>query len=42
VDNIPLLNDERPAAVIATGADMDGGARDVARERKAGSGESLL
>jgi hypothetical protein len=41
VDNIPLLNDERPAAVIATGADMDGGARDVARERKAGVGESL-
>ncbi|KAK4242497.1 hypothetical protein C8A03DRAFT_40152 [Achaetomium macrosporum] len=40
VDNIPLLNDERPAAVIATGMDMDGGAMDVARERKlnAGSG----
>ncbi|KAK4127894.1 hypothetical protein N657DRAFT_234516 [Parathielavia appendiculata] len=42
VDNIPLLNDERPAAVITTGADMDGGARDVARERKAGSGESIM
>ncbi|KAH6854261.1 hypothetical protein B0I37DRAFT_305765 [Chaetomium sp. MPI-CAGE-AT-0009] len=42
VDNIPLLNDERPAAVLATGADMDmdGGARDVARERRIGSGES--
>ncbi|GAB1314108.1 Glycerophosphocholine acyltransferase 1 [Madurella fahalii] len=34
LDNIPLLNDERPAAVIATGADTDGGAMDVARERK--------
>lgn len=42
VDNIPLLNDERPAAVLATGADVDvdGGARDVARERRTGSGES--
>jgi hypothetical protein len=36
LDNIPLLNDERPAAVIATGADTDGGAKDVARERKVG------
>lgn len=36
LDNIPLLNDERPAAVITTGADMDGGARDVARERRVG------
>jgi hypothetical protein len=38
VDNIPLLNDERPAAVVASGADTDGGARDVAaagaRERR--------
>ena len=43
VDNIPLLNDERPAAVIATGADMDGGARDVARERRgAGSSREAL
>jgi hypothetical protein len=44
VDNIPLLNDERPAAAaMATGADMDGGARDVARERRVGEGgaESL-
>jgi len=43
VDNIPLLNDERPAAVMASGADVDGGARDVARERRAGGagGESL-
>ncbi|KAK4147110.1 uncharacterized protein C8A04DRAFT_9168 [Dichotomopilus funicola] len=38
VDNIPLLNDERPAAVVASGADTDGGARDVARERKTGGG----
>ncbi|KAK3308921.1 uncharacterized protein B0T15DRAFT_122821 [Chaetomium strumarium] len=38
VDNIPLLNDERPAAVIATGMDMDGGAMDVARERRANAG----
>ncbi|KAJ4306327.1 hypothetical protein N0V88_001127 [Collariella sp. IMI 366227] len=38
VDNIPLLNDERPAAIITTGAQhLDGGARDVARERKVGS-----
>ncbi|KAL2197340.1 hypothetical protein P885DRAFT_59961 [Corynascus similis CBS 632.67] len=40
VDNIPLLNDERPSSIIATGADVDGGARDVARERRIGSGES--
>jgi hypothetical protein len=44
VDNIPLLNDERPAAVIATGADMasDGGARDVARERRGGGDGGLF
>lgn len=40
VDNIPLLNDERPAAVMTSGADVDGGARDVARERRV-AGESL-
>lgn len=46
VDNFPMLNDERPAAVIATGADADCGARDVAaaptaaRERKPGGGMS--
>ncbi|KAL2021473.1 hypothetical protein VTK56DRAFT_7106 [Thermocarpiscus australiensis] len=40
VDNIPLLNDERPAAVITTGADMDNGAKDIARERKvSGTGQ---
>lgn len=38
LDNIPLLNDERPAAIIATGADADGGAMDVARERKGARG----
>ncbi|KAL2262584.1 hypothetical protein VTK26DRAFT_849 [Humicola hyalothermophila] len=30
LDNIPLLNDERPAAVIVTGAEVDGRASDVA------------
>ncbi|KAK3359783.1 hypothetical protein B0T25DRAFT_109606 [Lasiosphaeria hispida] len=38
VENIPLLSDERPAAVAATGVDLDinvdGGARDIARERR--------
>ncbi|KAK4228232.1 hypothetical protein QBC38DRAFT_161769 [Podospora fimiseda] len=34
VDNIPLLNDERPVAVMVSGIETeDGGARDVARER---------
>ncbi|KAL2179192.1 uncharacterized protein P884DRAFT_298315 [Thermothelomyces heterothallicus CBS 202.75] len=41
VDNIPLLNDERTSSVLVTGVDVDGGARDVARERRTGSGESL-
>lgn len=42
VDLIPLLNDERPAAVLAaaSGAEVDGGARDVARERKVAGGSS--
>ncbi|KAL2148848.1 hypothetical protein VTH82DRAFT_1995 [Thermothelomyces myriococcoides] len=41
LDNIPLLNDERPSSVIVTtGVDVDGGARDVARERRAGSSSS--
>lgn len=34
VENIPLLNDERPASVLASGADVDGGAKDIARERR--------
>ncbi|KAK4657982.1 hypothetical protein QC762_202770 [Podospora pseudocomata] len=39
LDNIPLLNDERPAAAMVTGLEVgDGGARDVARERRQGRG----
>lgn len=36
VDSIPLLNEERDVQARASGVDTDGGARDVARERKAG------
>ncbi|KAK3378329.1 hypothetical protein B0H63DRAFT_452126 [Podospora didyma] len=35
VDNIPLLVDENPATVFTSGAETDGGAKDIARERKA-------
>jgi len=36
VDDIPLLVDEKVVQVSkATGVDLEGGARDVARERKA-------
>ncbi|PSR81524.1 hypothetical protein BD289DRAFT_36232 [Coniella lustricola] len=45
LDSIPLLNDERDpqhAATRSTGVDTDGGARDVARERKAGGGGDAL
>ncbi len=38
VENISLLSDEKPASAVATGADigdLDGGAKDIARERKA-------
>ncbi|KAJ4425205.1 hypothetical protein N0V82_000014 [Gnomoniopsis sp. IMI 355080] len=37
VDSIPLLNEERDARhASSSGVDIDGGVRDVARERKAG------
>ncbi|POS79663.1 F-box protein [Diaporthe helianthi] len=38
IDNIPLLNEEREANLCsASGVEIDGGAKDVARERKAGA-----
>ncbi|KAK4137947.1 hypothetical protein BT67DRAFT_439164 [Trichocladium antarcticum] len=41
VDAIPLLNDERPSTAVASGADVDGGARDVAAAAAGARGRRL-